>query len=71
VDGTETWQEDTTVTVTLSEAVRVAAREGLEARAEARKLKANAKVMYFMDHALFETSEERPQLCHRQFIEGL
>jgi hypothetical protein len=56
----ETWQEDTTVAVTLNEAVRVAARDSLEARADARKPKANAKVMYFMDYALFETSEERP-----------
>jgi hypothetical protein len=61
VAGAETWQEDITVTVTLSEAVRVSAKEGLEARVDTRIPKANAKVMYFMDYALFETSEERPQ----------
>ena len=71
VAGTETWQEDTTVTVTLSKAVRVAARAGLEAGDEASKPKANAQVTYFMDYALFETTEERPQQCHRQFLEGL
>jgi hypothetical protein len=52
---------DTTVAVTLKEAVAVAARAGLEARADARKPKANAQVTYFMDYALFEISEECPQ----------
>jgi hypothetical protein len=51
--GAETWQEDTTVAVTLKEAVAVAARAGLEARADARKPKASAKVIYFIDFAFF------------------
>jgi hypothetical protein len=48
VAGVETWQEDTTVAVTLNEAVAVAARAGLEARPDARKPKANAREAYFM-----------------------
>jgi hypothetical protein len=52
VAGAETWQEDTTVAVTLSEVVEVAARAGLEARPKARKPKANAREAYFMDFLL-------------------
>jgi hypothetical protein len=57
VAGAETWQEDTTVTVTLSEAVEVAARAGLEARPNARKLKANANDAYFTDFTILVTSK--------------
>ena len=53
--GAETWQEDTTVTVTGNEAVRVAARAGVEARPETRKPKTKAKDAYFMDSASFVT----------------
>jgi hypothetical protein len=53
----ETWQDDTTVAVTLNEAVAVAAKTGLEVRADTRIPKANTNVMYFMDFALFETLE--------------
>jgi hypothetical protein len=57
VAGEETWQEDTTVTLTLSEAVRVAARAGSEASPNARRPKANIREAYFMAFTLFVTRE--------------
>lgn len=59
VAGAEIWQLDTTVAETLSEAVRVVARAGLEARPDASKPKANVKVAYFMDFTRSVTSQER------------
>jgi hypothetical protein len=41
VAGAETWQEAKTVAVTLKDAVAVAARADVEARADVRKHKAN------------------------------
>jgi hypothetical protein len=55
VAGAEIWQEDTTVAVTLNEAVCVAASTGLEARADARKPNTNAKGKDFMDFPFLVT----------------
>jgi hypothetical protein len=57
----ETWQEDTTVAVTLNEAVCVAARTSLEDIADVRRPNVHARVENFMDDALFKSSEERPE----------
>ena len=59
VAGAEARQEETTVALTLNEAVRVAAWAGFEARADARKHKANIREANFMDYALFVPWLER------------
>ena len=45
--------------MTLNEAVEVAARAGLEARPDARKPKANANNVYFIDFTPLVTPEKR------------